>query len=117
MPQIRLEYTTNIDLKIDFKSLFTQLHQLVCDITGANLNACKSGVIPLQQYCIGDGADAHAFAFITINLLSGRSTDEKQTLSQKALALLRQYYEPAQSKHKLQLTVRVNDMDKATYSK
>jgi 5-carboxymethyl-2-hydroxymuconate isomerase len=118
MPQICLEYTSNITLPLEYNQFFKRLHDLlVASVVGVELNACKSRVRPLQHFYIADGKERNAFVHLSIGLLSGRTLAEKAALSQTALQLLKDFYQPVFDLFALQLTVAVEDMTRETYSK
>jgi len=94
-----------------------ELIQVICERTDAKIPACKVGISPLPHYYIGNGNENNAFAHLTILLLSGRGIEEKQALSQHATEIIKAHFTPICKNLELQLTVRVDDMTKETYSK
>jgi len=123
MPQIRLEYTAHPSISPQemercVNSFFPRLHRLLVDtVSGIDIHACKSGMIPLSLYCLGEGGTEDTFLHLTIGLLSGRSLEEKKELSLAALKLLEEHAQWAKTSGTLQVTVAIEDMTRETYSK
>lgn len=117
MPQITLEYTTNLPKNLDFGPLLSNIHQLLQQLAQAELCACKSRILPCEHYHIGDGDPKHASVYLQIDLLSGRSDKARIALKQAALEALTTFF--AQIAHHccLQLAVKVSEMPIAYYAK
>lgn len=117
MPHIRLEYSSNIEQNINFKSLFSELHLLIHQISGANIENCKSRVIKLDNYFIGNGMQKNAFVFVEILLLEGRSNEAKKTLGEAILETLNKNYTVALTQLDLKITVKITEMPRELYFK
>ena len=118
MPQVTLEYTGNIDDgAIGFQKLFTELHQMLVDVAGIDIENCKSRATRLTTYRIGEGRSDSAFVHLGVAMLSGRSTEARRKLGERCLAVLKRHFARSPDELKLQITVEVRDMERATYLK
>lgn len=117
MPHLHLEYSDNLQ-HIEIKPLLVAIHQA---LVGAGYvsdpNDLKSRAIMQQDYVIGlDVVTDQAYVHTKISLLSGRSVEVRQAISELVLDLMQQYIAP-QLGLNIQLCVEIIEMPKQTYSK
>lgn len=79
-------------------------------------NEVKSRAICQPDYVIGLADASQAYLHAKVSLLTGRSVELQQEISQLLLSTLEQYL-PPQSQVKVQICVEILEMQKATYSK
>ncbi len=117
MPHLTLEFTGNIEQEIPTDGLFARLHRVLGDVGGVPLGNCKSRAIRLDDYYLADGDPRHAFAHLTIRFMAGRPVELKQEISRQSLAVLQEAFAPSFAQLELQVTVEVQDIERATYGK
>ncbi|MHA2295568.1 MAG: 5-carboxymethyl-2-hydroxymuconate Delta-isomerase [Candidatus Hodarchaeales archaeon] len=117
MPQIILEYSSNIDEKFDFRSLFATIHKILSTTGGVRIENCKSRVVQQNDYFIGRGDPVEAFIHLEIQWLEGRSINLKSQLGDELLSLLKQFFQLSTRKLKVQVTVHLIDIDRKSYYK
>ncbi len=117
MPNILLEYTTNVSEIIDYESLFIEIHRVLHELGGIKLDNCKSRVSAIEQYHIGDGHPSNAFVQMSISFIAGRSDELKQQVGNACLACLKQFYTRSMEKLDLQITVELIDIRREDYFK
>ena len=117
MPNIVLEYTSNVSQPIDFSELFSEIHKILHEVGGINLDNCKSRVLEMRQYHIGDGHPSNAFIQLSVAFLAGRSNDIKQQIGSECLACLKRFYEKSMARLDLQITVELADIQRENYFK
>ena len=116
MPHIHLEYSDNIE-NLETKPLLLALNQALLDgAYVASANEVKGRAICQHNYVIGAGDASQAYVHAKVSLLTGRSVELQQEISQLLLTTLEQYL-PKQSQLSLQICVEILEMQKATYSK
>ncbi|TCB52749.1 5-carboxymethyl-2-hydroxymuconate Delta-isomerase [Acinetobacter sp. ANC 4779] len=116
MPHIHLEYSDNIQ-NLEPKPILLALNQAMVD--GAyvgSANEVKSRAICQHDYVIGVGDASQAYVHAKVSLLSGRSVEVQQEISQLLLTTLEQHL-PRQSQVSLQICVEILEMPKAPYTK
>jgi 5-carboxymethyl-2-hydroxymuconate isomerase len=116
MPHIHLEYSDNIE-NLETKPILLALNKAL--VEGAyvgSANDIKSRAIRQQDYVIGLRDDSQAYVHAKVSLLTGRSVELQQAISQLLLTTLEQHL-PQQSQVKLQICVEILEMQKTTYSK
>lgn len=116
MPHLTLEYTDNVVPSLNFGQVFARLHRVLAEVGGIPLGNCKSRAIRLDDYFVGEGGAGQAFVHLTIRFLAGRSTELKQRIGSQSLAVLQQHFPPL-AERDLQLTVEIQEIERATYFK
>ena len=117
MPQITLEYTSNITQEFKFDFIFSEIHRIVSKTGGINIKNCKSRANKQQNYFIGQGESNNAFIHLEIRFLEGRSDLLKQDIGNKVLIFLKDYFKSSLTGFDLQITVEITDIQKKTYFK
>ena len=117
MPQLTLEYTDNIQQKVDFSEVFREMHAVLFDVGGIPLENCKSRAIKRSDYFIGKGESDGAFIHIDMAFLAGRPLELKQEIGRRVLQILEKCYSPFLSAHNLQITVEIRELARELYFK
>ncbi|MBI9070146.1 MAG: 5-carboxymethyl-2-hydroxymuconate Delta-isomerase [Melioribacteraceae bacterium] len=117
MPQITLEYTSNINHDINFNELFAEVHRVLSDVGNIDINNCKSRAIKLDDYYIGNGEIENAFIHLAIRLLEGREEELKRKIGWEIMKVLEDFYYQCFTQHRFQITLEINDIFKNSYFK
>jgi len=116
MPHIHLEYSDNIE-NLKVKPILLAINKAL--VEGAYVGAAnelKSRAICQHDYVIGLDDSSQAYVHAKVSLLSGRSAELQQEISQVVLAALEQQI-PQQNQLQVQMCVEILEMPKATYAK
>lgn len=116
MPQITLEYSSNISREVNFKNLLLEIHRNVSQIVNCDILNCKSRVTKLDNYLIGDGEVSNAMIHLEIAILDGRTEEVKTELGEKILSIIETYFAGSYGL-KIQITVDVKDLQRQFYFK
>ena len=117
MPQITLEYTSNILEEIVPEEIFLPSHKILVKTADAKLIHCKSKTIRYNDFFIGDGDPNNGFVHMQIYMIEGRSIDVRKKTAQEILAILEKYFKDSLERMHLQITVDVKELSKALYYK
>lgn len=115
MPHLNLEYTANLS-SFDAQNALIALNQTLIEIGEFNEKDIKSRAIKHDDFLIGAQQAHRAFIHLKLHLLSGRSTETKQLISQQLLSSLSQHVQQHQG-IETQLCVEIIDIDRNSYSK
>ena len=116
MPQIRVEYSANLGTAFNARAFVGAMHDRVVEIVGSELAACKTRLVALDNWYIGDGAEDHAMIHVDLRILSGRADEQKTRLGEAVLAAA--VAATDKPPHlKLQITVEVGELDRDHYHK
>ena len=117
MPHLTLEYTSNIQHRIDFQDLFGQLHQVMAELAGTRIENFKSRAMCREAYHVGAGSGQEAFIHLEIRLLSGRSPEQKAHIGQRCLDVLQETWSPFLADLDPQITVELVGIERDSYFK
>lgn len=117
MPHITLEYTSNINQKIETKHIFEQTHKILNEIAGISIDNCKSRAIVRSEFYIGDDNSNKAFVHMDIAFLEGRQDKLKSKIGNEILNTLEEYFQESFKTNDLQVSLEIRDIIKKYYFK
>ncbi len=117
MPHFTLEYTANLTQPIVADQLFRQLHQVLADVGGVNVDNCKSRAVPRSCFFVGRGDPRSAFVHLDLGLLDGKPAELKRKIGEQCMAILETYFASSAAAFDLQITVEIRDMARQAYFK
>ncbi len=109
MPQITLECSDNI-IEKNMHPLLLEIHHLLSERLPTELSSCKSRVIRINHYLVGDGASQNAFVHLTISVLKGRSEELLKSIAQTILEKLKISFHESLLILNVQLTIAMQDL-------
>ncbi|MHA3737665.1 5-carboxymethyl-2-hydroxymuconate Delta-isomerase [Pseudomonas sp. Eth.TT006] len=116
MPHLHMEYTANLPQLNADVALIRLNNVLVGSGQFAAEFDIKSRAVKVETFKVGTGISERGFVYVKLAMLSGRSPQIKQQLSESLLAALKDLCEwPAGVE--LQLCVELVDIDRESYSK
>lgn len=95
-----------------FLSFFAEAHQYLTKSLPTDLKSCKSRLLRHDMFYLGDGSVHNAFMHLGLNMLSGRSEEKKQLITQGLLRLLQKHFNASKGCAFLQFSVEVNDLSR-----
>ena len=117
MPHCKIEYSANIEDKIETGALLERLHALIVDSGPFDLETIKSRMTAHDTYIVGDGKIDQAFVHLELAILSGRDEATRNQVSKALHAfLLEEFPETARTKT-CSFTVEIREMDAECYTK
>ena len=116
MPQLILEFSSNIVEKINMTNLFQECHSILEKMLPTDIDSCKSRLTECHNYYIGNGEPNNAFVHISLKIMPGRSFDTLKNVGDNMMAVLKRYFANSLKKLKLQITLEIMELEK-TYFK
>ncbi len=112
MPLTKLEYTRNIALQgADLTQFFTRLHQAMVEVIQTELASCKSWSHCTEQYTIADNVADSGFMILSIQILPGRTSEQKQMLQTIASEYLHELLRGLSTTNNIAVRVLLTDAD------
>jgi len=115
MPHLTLEYTSNLS-NLNPSSVLDQFNQALIASEQFEEPDIKSRALRLEDFAIGEASEGRGFVHVRLAILSGRSPETKSDLSHRLLAVLEKACPPVAGL-RCQLSVEVQDIDRASYAK
>jgi len=112
MPQLILEFSSNVIEKNNVLSLFKNCHSLLATMLPTDLDSCKSRSIECATYCVGNGNINNAFAHLSLKVMPGRRPDTLKKTGDSMMDLLKSYFTESLKKLNLQITLEIIELEK-----
>lgn len=115
MPHLHMEYTANLP-QLDADKALLRLNQSLVASGQFSEFDIKSRAVKVESFRVGTGSGERAFVHVKLALLSGRTAEIKQQLSENLLAVLQDLAEWPTAVA-VQLCVEILDIDRESYTK
>lgn len=111
MPHFHVEYSGNLEDKIDMAGLCECIRATAAGIDAFPMPGIRVRATRVDHYAIADGNPAHGFIDISIRLRAGRSDDLKQDAAERIFEAVRAFLAPTFSHHSIALSLEMRDID------
>ena len=115
MPQISLEYSSNIVEKDKIKTLFPPLHEFLSQSLPTKISSCKSRVYECETFVLGDGSFRNAFIHMQISIMPGRTFEVLDQIGKELILRLNEFFEVSHKTLNLELTLEIRELKKTYY--
>ncbi|WP_299016953.1 5-carboxymethyl-2-hydroxymuconate Delta-isomerase [uncultured Photobacterium sp.] len=112
MPNLVMEYADPVAERVNVPGLLEDLHLVLLSCGLFEDNSVKSRSYPCHTWLVGPEGDLKTFIHIELRMLSGRSAEQKRSLSRSLMTVLEQHASTIHS-----LTVDISDMDRESFLK
>ena len=117
MPQLVLEYSSNVRQEIDGRILLGEISSIVSAAGDIPIEHFKSRLVRRDAYVVGEGGGKDAFVHLEVGVFSGKPADVKRRIGEDCVEYLEEYFSPSADELSLQITVEIREMDKEGYFK
>jgi 5-carboxymethyl-2-hydroxymuconate isomerase len=111
MPHQIVEYSANLEEKVDIDALITHLHETVAGIDAFPLAALRTRAAPRMRYRIADDHPDNAFVHVLLRIAAGRSMEQKKTAGEAIFAALCEFLESVQTAGPLGISFEMQEID------
>ena len=113
MPHVIIEYSGNLDEKVEMRSLCVSLSEAVRNTGIFSPAGIRVRAIRCRDFVIADGNPANVFVDISIRIRGGRPADLKQRVVDGVFAAARGFFDNHLPKTPLALSLELRDIDPA----
>jgi 5-carboxymethyl-2-hydroxymuconate isomerase len=117
MPQIQIDYSSNLAGRLDPRALALAVHRAAVAHVATTLDSCKTRITAHDHVVIGDGDPREAMLHIDLAILSGRTDAAKHALGEAVVALAAEAIDAHGLGGPVQVTVEVSELDTPHYHK
>ena len=97
MPHFIVEYSANLESRVDIKNLIQAVHAAAIETGVFPLKGTRTRAVPRETYVIADGHADNGFVHVTSRIARGRSTEVRKRASEAiydvVCAFMRSYFE------------------------
>ncbi|MCE0493933.1 5-carboxymethyl-2-hydroxymuconate Delta-isomerase [Vibrio salinus] len=112
MPNLIMEYSNSVDERASVPLLLESLHQGLIDSGLFEVPAIRSRAIRINDWLIGSSEDREDFIHVTLELMEGRSDEQKNRLAEAIIHILSEHAASIES-----LTATVREVSSAGFLK
>lgn len=111
MPHQIIEYSANLDTKLDIQGLVTALHEAAAKIDALPVGGLRTRAVARQHYRIADGHADNGFISVMLRVAPGRSLEVRKAAGEQLFATLCEFVEPTFAASPLSLAYEVQELD------
>ncbi len=111
MPHQIIEYSANLDSRMDVQALVEGLHQAAMDTDGLPLGGLRTRAARRDQYQVADRHPDNAFVHVILKLGHGRPVEVRRAFGEKLFTALCELLEPVSSTSPLAISFEIQEID------
>ena len=111
MPHITIEYSANIDNRINLQDLCEHMRAEAARIDALPMPGIRVRALKADHYSIADGDPKHAFIDISVRLRAGRPIDVRKDAANRLFNAAKAFLEPVLATSSLALSLEMRDID------
>jgi 5-carboxymethyl-2-hydroxymuconate isomerase len=111
MPHIIVEYSANLDGRIDVKALVDDLHAAAAASGLFEIPAIRTRAVRRDVFRVADGDTRNGFVHVTARVRQGRTAEQRKALGQALLAAANRRLDGVFASQPLALTIEVHEID------
>ena len=110
MPHQIIEYSANLESRIDIESLVDDLHEVAIGIDGLPLGGLRTRAAKRETYRVADRHPDNAFIHLILKLGHGRSLEKRREFGEAIFAALCELLEPVSSTTPLAISFEIQEI-------
>jgi len=111
MPHLIVEYSANLEDRLDRDGLLDRLHAVALETGLFPIGGVRVRAYRAEHYRIADCAPDNAFVHVTAMVGSGRSLEKRKAASELIFAALCEVLEPLQAASPLAISFNMQEFD------
>ena len=113
MPHIQVEYSANLEQRVDMSAFCEALRATAENIEAFPAPGVRVRALRAEHYAIADGNPEHAFIDISVRLRAGRPQEVKENATQALFGAAKEFLAPVFAAGSLALSLEMRDIDPA----
>lgn len=111
MPHQIIEYSENLNARVDIAALVQHLHETAAAIDALPVGGLRTRAIAHSEYRIADGHPDNAFINVVLRIAPGRSIDVRKAAGETLFAALCEFLQTAFSSSPLAISYEIQEID------
>ena len=111
MPHQIIEYSANLESRMDLQALVDGLHQVAMDTDGLPVGGLRTRAARRDQYQIADRHPDNAFVHLILKLGYGRTLEVKNAFGEIIFATLCKLLEPVSTTSPISISFEIQEID------
>ena len=114
MPHQIIEYSANLEDRINIKRLVDILHAAAVGLEVLPQAGVRTRAVRRDLYKIADGHVENTFVHLTLRLAAGRSDEAKAAVGEQLFTALKKHIEPSDDSFPIALSLEIQEIDPVT---
>ncbi len=110
MPHFVVEYSANLEGRVDFQGMFKAFHEYVVSTGHFPIGGVRSRAIRLDHVRIADGRDDFALLNLNLKIGHGRSMGLRQEVAEKVFEILCDWMKPVTDSSYCQISFELTEL-------
>jgi 5-carboxymethyl-2-hydroxymuconate isomerase len=111
MPHQIIEYSDNLDSRINIDELVSRLHNTAAEIDALPIGGLRTRAVARAHYQIADGHPDNAFINVMLRIAPGRSLEVRKAAGEALFAALCDFLEPTYASSPLAISYEIQEID------
>ena len=111
MPHIIVEYSRNLEARLDIRALIENVHAAVLSTRVFDLGAVRTRAEPRDLYVIADGDPDNGFIHVAMHIAPGRDANTRKRVAQTILDAIAAATRDVYERYGLGLSVEVREIE------
>lgn len=111
MPHFIVEYSENLEDKLDFQKLFKRLHEYVISTGQFPIGGVRSRAIKVDHFRVADGREDFALLNLNLKIGHGRDMALKREVAKNVFAILSEWMKPVTDERYVQISFELTELD------
>jgi len=110
MPHQIIEYSANLDSRMDIQALIDGMHEAALRVEGLPMGGLRTRAARRENFQVADRHPDNAFVHMILKLGHGRSTEQKKSYGETLFAALCEFLEPVSSTSPLAISLEIQEI-------
>lgn len=111
MPHQTIEYSKNIEERLDIDGFVRALHETAAGIDALPVGGLRTRAVARQHYQVADGHPDNQFVNIVLRIAPGRAAEVKKAAGETLFKAACEYLEPVFSASPLAISYEIQELD------
>lgn len=111
MPHLTLEYSRNLERRIDVAAMVDCLHEVAAAIDALPVGGLRTRAVARDHYQIADGHPDNAFVNAVLRIAPGRSAEVKKAAGETLFGALADFLSVAYDESPLAISFEIQELD------
>lgn len=111
MPHFNIEYSSNLDGKVDFKALCNRVLEVILETGLFEVGAVRVRAFRAEAYAIADRLPENAFIDMSFRIGTGRSTEDRKLTGERIFAAVTDQLADLFATPHFALTLEIREID------
>lgn len=111
MPHFTLEYSSNLDGRVDMQQFCDVVHQAMMDTGLFELGAVRVRALRCEAFSIADRLPRNSFIDMTLRMGTGRSLEDRERAGTAVFAAASEFLHPLLAEPHFALSLEIREID------